>query len=43
MKDSAVIISNTYAMPDWTPDRQEKLDKFFEKSLWLYRKGGAAT
>jgi hypothetical protein len=41
LPENAVIISNTYQIPDWTPERTEKLDKFFESGIYIYKKGGA--
>lgn len=41
LQDHAIIISNHYRIPNWTPERTEKVDKFFEKGIHIYKKQGA--
>lgn len=43
LPDRAIIISNHYRIPDWRPERTEKMDKFFEKGIHVYKKHGAAA
>ncbi len=35
----AIIISNHYQVPGWTPVSIEKVEKFFEKGIFVYNKG----
>lgn len=41
LPDHAVIISNTYEMPEWTPARTEHFENVFEKGIRIYQKSGA--
>lgn len=38
----AIIISNHYQVPGWTPAQTVSVDKFFEKALRVYKKADAA-
>jgi hypothetical protein len=43
MKDTAVIVSNTFALPQWKPILIIELQDMYHTKVYVYRKDGRPT